>query len=100
MEVSLVVFRTHVLTRLPMTKYLGKRRRTDLDHLDGHEGIKGFLELRRDLAIIKLVHPDAVLQPCSLDPLLCKSLLLDREGQCIHLTAIRSRSLYTWSASL
>ena len=83
-----------------MKKCPEKHRWADLDHLNGHKGIKGLLELCRNLAIVEKVDPDAVLQPHFLNPLLCKCLLLDRERQCIHLAAIRSRSLYTRSASL
>ena len=84
LEVSVVVLGANMLDRFLIKKCSEKHRWTDLDHLNGHESIKGLLKLCRDLAIVEKVNPDAVLQPHFPDPLLCKSLLFDRQRQCIH----------------
>ena len=61
LEVSVVVLRANVLDRFLIKKCSEKRRWTDLDHLNGHESIKGLLKLCRDLAIVEKVDTDAAL---------------------------------------
>ena len=63
LEVSVVVLGANMLDRFLIKKCSEKHRWTDLDHLNGHESVKGLLKLCRDLAIVEKVNPDAVLQP-------------------------------------
>jgi hypothetical protein len=42
-----------------------------LQHFDANEGVEGFFEFCRDLAIVHEVNPNAILKAGFLDPLFC-----------------------------
>lgn len=59
----------------------------DLQHFDADKGIKCFLKLSGDLAIVHQMNPNAVLKASSFDPFLCKSFLFLGQCQGVDLTA-------------
>jgi hypothetical protein len=67
--------------------------RPDLQHFDADKGIKCFLKLSGDLAIIHQMYSNAVLKTNGFDPFLCKSFLFLGQRQGVDFTAERLGSL-------